>query len=248
MSCLLMVSAVAQEAAPTALKYDVATVKENKSASQMTMINFQVGDMLQVENATLKIMLSEAFHRHPYLIEGVPKWAESQRFDVQAKILDQTPEQIKALTEDQRRAMFAAVLEERFHLKTHWETREKPEYDLVVAKGGSRLQASTAGGPSSMISPVGLKASGTTVAQLANAFAMILQQQVIDKTGLAGKYDVEMQWAPLNSRGGSDDAPADSTAPSVYTAVKETLGLELKPTHGPEQVLVVDSAEAPTVD
>ncbi|GGH07352.1 TIGR03435 family protein [Silvibacterium dinghuense] len=245
-SCLSLASGVAQEAAP--LKYDVATVKENKSASGMTMLRFTGSDMLNVENGTLQIMLSAAYGLHPYLIEGVPKWGENQHFDVQAKILDATPDQIKALTIEQRRAMFAAVLVDRFHLKTHWETREKPEYELVLAKGGSKMKEGSGQQHSRMLSPNTLNAKQQSAAELAEAFADALQEPVVDRTGLMGKYDVDLKWAPMTSKSGPDAAQDEDAAPDIFTAVKETLGLELKPSRGPVQVLVVDGAEMPVTD
>ncbi|GGH07348.1 TIGR03435 family protein [Silvibacterium dinghuense] len=244
LGCLSLVSGVAQEAAP--LRYDVVTVKESKSTEPITLIDSDSGDMLKVENSSLMTMLTVAFDLHEYLIEGAPKWGQSKHFDVQGKILDATPDQIKALTEDQRRAMFVAVLEDRFHLKTHWETRDKPEYELVVAKGGSRLKESTAKHPSSGLNWDGMDAEMQSSGDLAKTFAFALEKPVVDKTGLTGRYDVTLKWAPL--RGKPDPSPSEDIRPDIFTVVKESLGLELKPTHGPVKVLVVDSAEEPSLE
>lgn len=252
LACVLLApaGAVAQNAMPAAapLKYDVVTVKENKSQENVIWLTYTEGDMLKLQNADLLTMLLAAFNLHDYLIEGVPAWGKSQHFDVQGKILDATPEQIKALTIEQRRAMLAAVLQQRFGLKTHWETRDKPEYELIVAKNRSKLKESTEPQESSALNMNSLDATRMTTDDLAHALAARLEKPVVNKTGLAGRYDIKLKWSVEGQKLNGDDAQDEETAPSMFTAVKETLGLELKPTHGPVQVLVVDAAELPTAN
>jgi uncharacterized protein (TIGR03435 family) len=251
LGCVLVcpVSAVGQQsAAPVAapLAYDVVTVKENKSQSYETWLDSGEGDSLKIKNANLILMVSEAFDLHDYLIEGVPAWGKSQHFDVQGKILEATPEQIKALTMEQRRAMLAGVLQQRFGLKTHWVTRDKPEYELIVAKSGSKLKESTAKQESSGLNWDSLDATRISMDDLAKALAARLEKPVVNKTGLNGRYDIQLKWS-VEGQMINGEAVQD-TAPSMFTAVKETLGLELKPTHGPVQVLVVDAVEEPSAN
>jgi uncharacterized protein (TIGR03435 family) len=227
------------------LAYDVVTVKENKSQSYMTMLQDDQGDILKVTNANLMTMVEDAFHLHEYLIEGMPAWGKSQHWDVQGKILDATQEKIKALTMEQRRAMFLVVLQQRFGLKTHWVTRDKPEYELVVAKGGSKLKESTETQTSSGLNWTDLNATHITTDDLAGSLAFIQQRPVLNRTGLTGRYDVKLKWSVEGQSLNGAPAQEEETAPSMFTAVKETLGLELKPTHGAVQVLVVDAAEEP---
>jgi uncharacterized protein (TIGR03435 family) len=243
-------AAVAQQTATSplapSLKYDVVTVKENKTGSNMTMLGYVSGDVLKIENATLMTMLSAAFDRHDYLIEGVPKWATSEHFDVQGKILDGTPDQIKTITMEQRRAMLRIVLADRFGLKVHLQTRDKPEYELVVAKGGSKLKASTETQPrSGMLNWDSLDATQISSEDLAKDLAMRLEKPVVNKTGLAGRYDVKLRWSVEGQNAGAEDTNNEDSAPSIFTAVKETLGLELRPIHGPVEVLIVESANLP---
>jgi len=253
LACVLFAPAGAvaqQSAAPAAapLTYDVVTVKENKSQAYTTWLNYEEGDMLTMKNANLMSMVGAAFDLHDYLIEGVPAWGKSQHFDVQGKILDATPDQIKALTIEQRRAMVVTVLAERFGLKTHWVTRDKPEYELIVARGGSKLKESTAKQESSGLNWDALDATRITTDDLAKAVALILERPVVNKTGLTGRYDIRLKWSVEGQRLNGEVVQDGGTAPSMFTAVKETLGLELKPTHGPVQVLVVDAAEEPTAN
>lgn len=254
LACVLFApaGAVAQQSVtPTVapLAYDVVTVKENTSQANMILLGFRLGDMLKMENANLMVMLSAAFDVHDYLIEGVPAWGKSQHFDVQGKILDATPEQIKALTIEQRRAMLAAVLAavlaERFGLKTHWVTRDKPEYELVVSKGGAKLTESAEKQTSSALNFNALDATRITTEDLAQDLAARLEKPVVNKTGLSGRYDMHLKWSVEGQTLNGENAQDNETAPSIFTAVKEILGLELKATRGPVQVLVVDAAEPP---
>jgi uncharacterized protein (TIGR03435 family) len=164
---------------------------------------------------------------------------------VRGKILDATAEQIKALTMEQRRAMLAAVLAERFGLKTHWMTRDKPEYELVVARSGNRLKESTAKQQSSGLNMDALDATRISTNDLAKNLGARLEKPVLNKTGLTGRYDIHLKWSVEGQTVDGETVQDGGTAPSMFTAVKETLGLELKPAHGPVQVLVVDAAEEP---
>ena len=244
--CAVAQQSTTPEAAP--LKYDVVTVKENKSQGYIAWLGYTEGDMLKLENVSLSGMVLAAFDLHDYMVEGVPAWAKSQHFDVQGKILDTTPEQIKALTIEQRRAMLAAVLQQRFGLKTHWVTRDKPEYELIVARGGSKLKESTEKQTSSGLNRDALDATRITTDDLAKDLALGLEKPVVNKTGLTGRYDIKLKWSIEGQTLNGEDVQDVETAPSIFTAVKETLGLELKPAHGPVQVLVVDAAEPPTAN
>ncbi len=67
---------------------------------------------------------------------------------------------------------------------------------------------------------------------------MIVGRDVVDKTGITGRYNLKLQWTP-------DDAAANS-GPSLFTALEEQLGLKLEPAKGPVQVLVIDHVEMPS--
>jgi uncharacterized protein (TIGR03435 family) len=131
-----------------------------------------------MKNANLMSMVEAVFDLHDYRIEGLPAWNKSQHFDVQGKVLDATPEQIKALRMEQRREMLAAVLQQRFGLKTHWVIRDKPDYELVVAKGGSKLKESTAKQESSGLNWGGLDATRITTDDLAKDLGARLEKPI----------------------------------------------------------------------
>ncbi len=162
--------------------------------------------------------------------------------------------------------MLQRLLEDRFHLKTHRETREASVYALSVAKGGLKINASAPGSctvrdpnDTNFVAPTdGQKpycgeagiamnpyrfkftlASGT-LRQLASNLGPRVDRPVLDKTGIEDKFDFHLEFAP-NSADPSDER----TAPSIFNALAE-IGLRLEPAKGPRHYLVIDHVEEPT--
>jgi uncharacterized protein (TIGR03435 family) len=194
-------------------------------------------------------------------ILGGPKWLDSQRFDIQAKMESAAAQRLNALSRDQRRAemqaMFQQLLADRFKLAVHWETRELPVYALVVAKGGPILHESkNAPGESGTSAGTGqLSAKGFTLTEFAETLTQELSSElgrvVIDKTGIQGRYDLALKWTPESgmdaATSGANGSPSPSDAgPSIFTAFKEQVGLKLESARGPVKVLVIDHVEMPT--
>ena len=74
-----------------------------------------------------------------------------------------------------------------------------------------------------------------------------LGRDVIDKTGIAGKYDIRLKWTPDTGPAPLlNGAPDPNAPPNIFTAIQEQLGLKLESTKGPVQVLVIDRAEMPS--
>jgi uncharacterized protein (TIGR03435 family) len=151
-------------------------------------------------------------------------------------------------------------LADRFQLKTHWEIREMPVYDLVVAKGGPKLKASTDASllkpPQTigMPSPSGAVTLKITQPSMAIAgLGTLLQgyagRPVKDKTNLTGNYEIVLQFvfeASLAETPVGAPSASDPSGPSIFTAVQEQLGLKLESARGPVEVLVIDSVSRPT--
>jgi len=190
---------------------------------------------------------------------------DSAHFDVLAKLDAETVEAQKKLSKDdsaeQRRQMMQAMLADRFKLKVHHETKELSMYDLVIARGGSKLKDadpndSYANGikgvdgkarPGMMRIGMGeMTAQGVPVSNLANYLAQLLHKQVVDKTGLTGKYDISMKWQPDDMPAESREATGADSAPSIFTALQEQLGLKLEAVKGPVDTIVVDHVEMPS--
>ena len=244
-------------AAPAKLPtFDVISVKVNNSGSRNINMS-TTPDGLRATNIPAQLILKQAFAfaLNDSLIFGTPAWAQTTRFDIDAKVSSADVDAFKALTNDQRRLMIVQILTDRFQLVSHPETRMLPEYALVIAKGGSKLQPSKpATDPdhpqlSSMsVHDSQVTAQGIPMDPLIHFLSDRVGRPVEDKTGLTGTYDFTLQ---LGNEGhdspaaGPDPNSADSSAPSIFTAIQEQLGLKLDAEKGPVQVLVVDHMEMP---
>lgn len=240
--------------------FDVVSVKSNKSEVNSTRISWR-DDAYSATNGTLKMFISAAYRVRQDLISGGPSWIDTAHFDLQAKVVDPDAAALKKMTPDERSTMLAAVLEDRFKLKTHFETRTLPVYELVYVKPGPKLTATNLQpgdkdaprkggfGPGSiMTSNESLKASSITPEGLANSLAAMTERTVIDKTGLKGRFDVELKFSPENLQMSAGGNVAGSDAPPLFEAIQEQLGLKLIPAKGPVKTLVIDQVEHPVED
>jgi uncharacterized protein (TIGR03435 family) len=155
--------------------------------------------------------------------------------------------------------MLVALIEDRFQLKIHRETKEMPVYALVVAKNGTKLKAN-AGEPGPRLRMGRGQLNGTKVPlkMLVQQLAQQLGRPVVDKTGLTGDYDFTLTWTPQPGEGGAMFAgpggpggpegppPSDPDGPSIFAAIQEQLGLKLESDKGPVEILVLDQVEKPT--
>jgi uncharacterized protein (TIGR03435 family) len=226
--------------------YDAVTIKPSNSPESGVTINMDETNFA-AHNATLKILIANAFNVRPALIYGLPAWAGSERYDLTAKVTDPDLKRMKTLPLEQRGAMAAVILAERFHLKIHFETKTLPVYELVIAKGGARLTPTAVPDPLASngkfsVHNSEITATDTIISNFAVNLSYQLDRNVIDKTGLTGRYDFRLTWTPDNL---ADSAPSDAP-PTLITAIEEQLGLKLQPAKGPVPTIVVDHVEHPT--
>jgi uncharacterized protein (TIGR03435 family) len=235
--------------APNAPAYDILSIKRNNTASGNVDIDTDDA-RFTATNVSLKALLAQGYDIKQDLVSGITGPLDSARFDVEAKIVDPDPAAIKKLTRAQRRAMLLPLLKDRFQLQTHTEVKTLPVYELVVVKGGPRFKLSAdqakSGGMNTDGTRTQVKIYGTDVSMsaLAKAISTRADRPVIDKTGLAGNFDINLQFSretPDPDAGVSPDAP-----PVLFTAIQEQLGLKLQPAKGPVETLVVDHAVMPS--
>ena len=258
-----------QDAPADIPKFDVVSIKPNKSGEMRIMMRI-LPDGFNMEGVPTQLMLAQAFNVENDRIVGAPAWVQTDHYDIQAKVAPEDAPKLDKLGREQRFAMLQPLLEERFNLKFHHETREMPVYLLVVAKGGSKLKpADPAFGadgshrmPGMMMSPGGLEAHGAQLDMLAHVLSGQVGRTIIDKTGLTGSYDFSLHFTPQNMPpgmgpgpgagpgGGSPGAdappPPDTSGPDLLTALQEQLGLKLESEKGPVDVIVIDHIDKPS--
>jgi uncharacterized protein (TIGR03435 family) len=230
-------------------------------------------DGIKLTNVPLLVIVREGFGLEPDRVIVGPGVAKmSSNFDIEAKVAPEDAPKLKALTMEQRRQMMVTLLEERCGLKYHHETRDLPYYELVVSKGGAKMQASKPDpqgpdpGPGPEPRPERhmlmmrgrghIESTGTGTSGLVRLLSGQLGRTVVDKTGLTGDFDYKLDWTPdemasaMNKSGnpasGENTSSPDAAGPSLFTALEEQLGLKLESTKGPVDVIVIDQLNQPS--
>ena len=268
----LLNPARAQEQPPQT--FEVASIKPSDTANQrQRRVMMRFWPNFTAEGITASLLIDESYQVHDFQIEGLPKWAESDRYDISAKAdsadagrvpPNEMSDEQRDMMEKGTRARVKALLADRFQLKVHTVTKDMPVYELVVAKGGPKLQESNNQGSERrrglMMRPGELTGAGADMKFLARAISQESRRVVIDKTGLAGHYDFTLHYTPEHPMGpmgpppGGDGGPglemkvpdSDANGPTLVTALQEQLGLKLEPAKGPVDVLVIDRIEKPS--
>jgi len=228
----IALAALALSAYAQAPVFDAASIKPTRSENGARSLTHNPGGRLNASNATLKMLILLAYQVMPYQLSGGPGWLDSDGFDIDAK-------SAPGATPAQFRQMVQALLADRFQLRVHQETKELPIYLLVVGKHGSKLAHSQDTAEASM----GIQGAGrmtgvnATMPMFAGALTKALRQKVADGTGLTGAYSFQLEYAPQ-----------DDGSPSIFTALEEQLGLGLKPSRGPVEILVIDRAARPSAN
>ena len=144
------------------------------------------------------------------------------------------------------RPMLQRVLVDRFGLTIHRETRVVPTYDLVlVRKDGTfgprllRTDGSCEKPPACtlLVNRQSLIARTQPIGKITPALQSLTGRPVVDRTGLAGTFDIDVKWSASGDDG-----------PSIFTALQEQIGLRLEPSTGPFEVIVIDKVARPTRD
>lgn len=246
--------------------FEVASIRPNTSgnAQGQGLAGPQPGGRFVAVGATLRALVSGAYDGMQ-IVTG-PSWMDSSRFDINARASSE-------VAPDEMRRMLRSLLVDRFKLVAHTETRELPVYVLSTARSdrklGPKLRESDAtctkdarsfvptgpGGPPACgdfrMGARSLIARGMFMPVFAQVMRGRVGRPVMDRTGLTGAYDLELEWssdlglqqAPPGAAGAGELAPDGL---SLFTAVQEQLGLRLQADRGPVDVLIIDSAEQPT--
>ena len=265
------------------LRFEVASIKRNASDETRARMGAQPGGRVTVTNTPVRNLIATAYGMFsaPALIRarilGGPDWLDADRYDISAKANGEFQFGPDGPPKDML-LMLRSLLEERFRLKTHYETRELPTYELVVARADGKLgpemhkssvdceavfAARRAGvlppprgpiepPPCALISgPARTIAGAASMQQLAANLTARVERPVVDKTGLTDRFDFMLTFTPDQRplpQSPPGLPPIDPDGPGLFTALQEQLGLKLVPSRGPVDVLVIDSVEHPTPD
>ncbi|QMV18482.1 TIGR03435 family protein [Granulicella sp. 5B5] len=242
------------------LTFDVATIRLSPPPDAHFHVSVSSpphSTRFEATNLPIKALLQIAYGFDAPVV-GAPDWVANTFYDINARSDEAADARLAKLTDNEsrleKRNAIRVLLAERFGLKTHLETRNSAIYNLVIAKGGIKMQlvppppASEAPAPpppsnvQAHGSPHGLEFDGSNASlrAICGALSSMVEAPVIDKTGLNGTYNYTLQF-------GRDWSARDPDGwPSIFTAVQEQLGLKLDSEHEDVPNLVVDHITKPT--
>ena len=258
--------------------FDAASIKPSTSGNQGTFLGGPAGEFYRATSVTARVLIATAyldgFPPQTQLVLGGPGWIDSEHFDIEARAEASSDR-------EQKRLMLQSLLEDRFKLVLHHETRQLSIYALVLSKPGktgpqltphsgqakctdaSAGQAPPQPGPGEAMpafcggffmsaKPGELRetGNGVTVEMLGKQLIQFLDHTMVDRTGLTGLFDFTLEFAPQvgpGSRPAPDATASDpSSAPTIFVALQQQLGLKLEPRKGPVDMLVIDHVEEPS--
>lgn len=231
---------------PAALTYDVVSIRPSNPAIEPAGINpLPNGVGYNDIGVTVREMLIFMNRLTRRQVVGGPDWVDSERFDVLVRADHR-------YSIDELHTMFQNMLADRFHLRSHIETRQGPIYALTVAKSGLRMTPVEEGFDRNR--PIQTESESVYTADRVPMVYLCLwlgiklgqdNRPVVDETGLTGHYNFRLTFRPqLAPDAGLSSQSSD--LPTIFDAVRDQLGLQLTPRKGPVQTLVIDHIEQPT--
>ena len=246
---------------PPDLKFEVASFKASPPGGSGGGIRPAPGGQRYLaNNCPIKLMIQVAYRIKGEQIVGGPEWMGTEPFDMEAKAERQS-------SGDELHVMLMNLLAERCHLKFHKEKKEMSMYALTANEGGAKVgaragagltphEAANAGEPwidqtIDRVVRVKLKATSSSMDYFAFRLSQLMDRPVVDLTNLKGSYDFNLEYTrdlPPGMREGAmlNGEPIDTSGPNVFAAIKQQLGLELRPQKGPVDIIVIDHVEKPT--
>lgn len=233
--------------------FEVATIKPSKPGRPGKLFTVRGRRFITV-NTTLDDMMTFAYGIQQKQIVGGPDWIRTDKYDLLAE-----PAGEGQPNDHQWKIMVQKLMADRFQLKFHHEKRDLSVYAIIAGKNGPKLTKSQ-GDPNglpglffSRLQPAVLNVRNATMADFAGVMqSAALDRPVVDQTGLSGRYDFTLTWTPDESQFGGlgvrvpPPAKDANAPPGLFTAIQEQLGLKLKPTRAPAEVIVIDHVEKPS--
>ncbi len=259
---LVALAVVSRAQTPEAPSFEVASIKRMPSSDVGIFTNI-AGETFTARNITVRQLLLWSYAER-YLsseVIGGPGWIDVDRFAIIAKMGRPDAPVLR---------MVRSLLIERFNLRMHEEARERPVFHLVLARPDGRLgpglRPSTIDCQAAARRPPGdgercgwrsmpglFVGKGVSIPLLVSQLSYPAQRRIVDKTILAGQFDIDLTWESDGPGAGAPVGPefavgGEPVGASLFTALQEQLGLRLEPGKGAVPVLVIDSVDRPTED
>lgn len=228
---------------PGKYQFEVASIRPSQAEGRGTHINVN-NAQFTTRNTPLVTLITYAYSVQGYQLVDVPDWVRERRFDIAAKFdtAEDLSDTAREGTRNERiRARVRNLLADRFQLVLREGKKDLPVYKLVEDRSGHKLKAAPEGGGSMNVSQNNgsgtLQSDGFALPGLATTLSGILGRPVVDETGIGGRFAAELRWM-------ADEAA--SQGPTIFTALREQLGLKLEAGKGPVTVFTIERAALPS--
>jgi len=234
-------------------KFEVASIRPQAPDDHTFFVRPPNRGQFTANGAVAKLVVMLAYDVQESQLTGGPGWFATEKWDIQAKSENDQHDV------NETRLMLQQLLADRFGLRLHRSTEQRPVYVLTVNKGGPKFKASEATRMDLQAGRNSIFLRGGTIDRLTAVLATALGRPVVDRTRLMGSYDISVQWddAPVRNGGlpGTGDSPSTPAATSVendrgsiFTAISDQLGLRLEAQRAPVDVLVIDDIKRPSAN
>jgi uncharacterized protein (TIGR03435 family) len=233
--------------------FDVATIKPNASGAASLQQLTTNGHNFVIRNGSLGDLISFAYNVQIKQIVGAPGWFDEDRYDVAA-----TQDQDGLASDKQLRGMVRKMLEDRFKLTVHHEKRELPAFVLTVGKSGQKLTPTQVKGPLPGMGfgrtdgGVLLRVNNGTLDDLTDFLqSAVLDKPVVNHTDIPGRFDIGIKFMPDDSEFKGHppkvtETDTTETAPSLFDAIEQQLGLKLSAEKADVDVIAIDHVDKPS--
>jgi uncharacterized protein (TIGR03435 family) len=257
------VAVIAQDAASPPAESEVVSIKRHVGTDVRASVRTLPDGTTVITNIPISVALSRATSVSPRDVVGLPEWARTEHYDITVKGL-------AVAGRDQQQVIWRALFAERMKLVAHEEQREKDAFALVLARQDGRLGPQlipsaldcTSGTPAAPPPPLtaqdfqrrcGIGGFANTLAsgsipmyQLALSLGNAAGGEIINRTGLEGRYAFTLTFSPQRTAGPTVETTPGDDAPDLFTAVQEQLGLKLQHEKKMTTVFVIDHIERPS--
>jgi uncharacterized protein (TIGR03435 family) len=232
-------------------KFEVASIRPQAPDDHTFFVRPPNRGQFTANGTVAKLLVMLAYDVQESQLTGGPAWFATEKWDIQAKSENDQHDV------NETRLMLQQLLADRFGLRLHRSTEQRPVYVLTVNKGGPKFKASEATRMDLQVGRNSIFLRGGTIDRLTAVLSTALGRPVVDRTGLMGNYDITVQWddAPVRDGGlpGTADSPstpaaasAENDRGSIFSAISDQLGLRLEAQRGPVDVLVIDDIKRPS--
>ena len=216
--------------------FEVAAIKRTPPDVRDTNVNIGL-EAFQISNWPVHWYIGYAYSLHGSQLTGGPEWAGVDCYDITARF-----PKLPAVEKEPARSALRSLLAERFQLRLRKELRQMPVYALVVDQGGHKLTpARTTSGGTHVGHSNGnrtLRIEGHSMKGITEAIGNFLDRPLIDETGLQGLFDFQLTF--------TEKSDSDPAAPTIFTAVREQLGLRLEAKRAQVATYVIEKLERPS--